>query len=91
MATEEFKSSVPCDSLEFIDVFTTKIRREPAMVDPMEIKVDQSKWQISCNHASPQRHLEEKQVEIGKQVDALLKLGVVQESQAAEWSQVHLT
>jgi hypothetical protein len=60
------------------------------MVDPMEIKVDQSKWQLPCNRAPPRRHSEEKQVEIRKQVDALLKLGAIQESQATEWSQVHL-
>jgi len=76
--------------LEFIDAFATKVRPEPAMVDPMEIKVDQSKWQLPCNRAPPRRHSEEKQVEIRKQVDALLKLGVIQESQATEWSQVHL-
>jgi len=35
--------------MEFIDVFATKVRREPAMVEPMEIKVDQSKWQLPCN------------------------------------------
>jgi len=29
-------------------------------------------------------------MEIRKQIDALLKLGVIQESQATEWSQVHL-
>jgi len=28
--------------MEFIDVFATKNRREPAMVDPIEIKVDES-------------------------------------------------
>ena len=28
--------------------------------------------------------------EAGKQVDALLKLGVIKESQATKWSQVHL-
>jgi len=68
-------------SLEFIDVLATKVRWEPAMVDQMEIKVDQSKCQLPCNRAPPRSHLEEKQVEIRKQVDALLKLGVIQESQ----------
>jgi len=76
--------------MEFIDVFATKVRRESAMVDPMEIKVDHSKWQLPCNRAPPNRHSEEKQVEIRKQVEALLQSGVIQESQATEWSQVHL-
>ena len=63
--------------LEFINVFATKVRREPAMVDPREIKVDQSKWQLPCNRAPPRIHSEEKQVEIRKQVDALLKLASI--------------
>jgi hypothetical protein len=33
---------------------------------------------------------EEKQKKIRKQVDALMKLGVIKESQATDWSQVHL-
>jgi len=76
--------------MEFIDVFATKVRREPAMVEPMKIKVDQSKWQLPCNRAPSRRHSEEKQMEIRKQIDALLKLEVIHESQATEWSQVHL-
>jgi hypothetical protein len=48
------------------------------------------RWQLPCNRAAPRRHSEEKQKEIRTQVDALLKLGVIKESQATEWSQVHL-
>ena len=76
--------------LEFIDVFATKVRREPAAVEPMKIVIDKEKWRLPCNRAPPRRHSEEKQKEIRKQVDALLKLGVIKESQASEWSQVHL-
>ena len=75
---------------EFIDIFATKVRRTPANVDPIEIVVDLEKWRLPCNRAPPRRHSEEKQKEIRKQVDALLKLGVIKESQATEWSQVHL-
>ena len=30
--------------LEFIDVFATKVRREPAAVEPMKIVIDKDKW-----------------------------------------------
>ena len=56
----------------------------------MKIVIDKDKWRLPCNRAPPRRHSEEKQKEIRKQVDALLKLGVIKESQASEWSQVHL-
>ena len=70
--------------LEFIDVFATKVRRTPADVEPMKISVDEEKWRLPCNRAPPRRHSEEKQKEIRKQVDALLSLGVIKESQASE-------
>ena len=71
--------------LEFIDVFATKVRREPAAVEPMKIVIDKDKRRLPCNRAPPRRHSEEKQKETRKQVDALLKLGVIKESQASEW------
>jgi hypothetical protein len=67
---------------EFIDVFATKVRREPTAVEPMKIVVDEDKWRLPCNREPPRKHSEEKQKEIRKQVDALLKLGVIKESKA---------
>jgi hypothetical protein len=75
---------------EFIDVFATKVRREPAAVEPVKIMIDEDKWRLPCNRAPPRKHSEEKQKEIRKQVDVLLDLGVIKESRATEWSQVHL-
>ena len=67
--------------LEFIDVFATKVRK---VLEPMKIIVDREKWRLPCNRAPPRGHSEEKQKEIRKQVDSLLKLGVIKESQAKE-------
>ena len=73
--------------LEFIDVFATKVRREPAAVEPKKVIIDEDKWRLPCNRAPPRRHSEEKQKEIRKQVDVLLDLGVIKESQAiSSWS-----
>ena len=69
---------------------TSKVRRALADVESMKIVVDQEKWRLPCNRAPLRRHSEEKQNEIRKQVDALLKLGVVKKLQATEWSQVQL-
>jgi len=75
---------------EFIDFFATEVRRESAAVEPMKIVIDEDKWRLPCNRQPPRKHSEEKQKEIRKQVDALLKLGVIKESKATEWSPVHL-
>ena len=69
---------------EFIDVFATKVRRESAAVEPMKIVIDDGKWRLPCNRQPPRKHSEEKQKEIRKQVDAVLKLGVIKESKATE-------
>jgi hypothetical protein len=75
---------------EIIDVFATKVRQEPAAAEPMKIVVDEDKWRLPCNRQPPRKHSEEEQKEIRKQMDANLKLSVIKESQATEWSQVHL-
>ncbi len=46
---------------EFIDVFATKVSREPAAVEPMKIVIDEDKWRLPCNRAPPRKHSEEKQ------------------------------
>ena len=56
----------------------------------MKLVEDKDKWRLPCNRAPSRKHSEEKQREIRKQADALLNLGVIKESQATEWSQVHL-
>ena len=66
----------------------SEVRRKPAEVEPVKIVIDEDKWRLPCNRQPPRKHSEEK--EIRKQVDALLKLGVIKESKATEWSQVHL-
>jgi len=63
---------------------------QPAAVEPMKIVIDEDMWRLPCNRAPPRKHSEEKQKEIRNQVDELLELGVIKESKATEWSQVHL-
>ena len=75
---------------EFIDVFSTSVRSRPANVEPMEIVVDRLKWRHPAHRLPPRRHSSEKQAVIRTQTEALLKLGVIEESRATEWSQVHL-
>ncbi len=55
----------------------------PAKVMSMVIDIDQSKWELPWNRL-PQRHQSaEKQTAISRQVEALMKLGVIEESRAA--------
>ena len=75
---------------EFIDVFSTAVRSLPAKVEPMVIDVDRARWELPRNRLPQRHHSTEKQASIRSQVDSLLALGVIEESRAAHWSQVHL-
>ena len=55
----------------------------------MVIDIDQTKWEVPRNRLPPRRHSAEKQLAIFTLVNKLLELGVIEESQASEWSQVH--
>ena len=74
---------------EYIDIFSTSVRSLPAQIDSMVIEIDQTKWEVPRNRLPPRHHSAEKQLAIRTQVNKLLELGVIEESQASEWSQVH--
>jgi hypothetical protein len=74
---------------ESIDIFSTAVRPLPAKVKSMVIDIDRSKWDNPSNRLPSNRLPSEIQTAIRTQVDALLKLGVIEESRAAHWSQVY--
>ena len=71
---------------EFIDIFDTAVRSNPAKVDAMVIEIDRSKWELPQNRLPQRNHSAEKQHAIRTQVEALLKVGVIEESRATHWS-----
>ena len=75
---------------EFIDIFDTAVRSLPAKVDAMVFEIDPSKSELPQNRLPQRNHSAEKQHAIRIQVEVLLKLGVIEESRATHWSQVHL-
>ena len=72
---------------EYIDVFSSRVRHQSSKVD---IVVDRGKWEVSRNRLPPRHHNSDKQTAIKEQLDALLRLGVIEVSHAPTWSQVHL-
>ena len=70
---------------EYIDVFSTRVRHRSAKVEPMSIVVDRGKWEISCNRLPPRHHNSDKQTAIREQVDALLRLGVIEVSHGIKY------
>ncbi len=58
-------------------------------IEPMVIEIDRVKWEVPRNSLQPRHHSAEKQAAIRTQINKLLELGVIEESQASEWSQAH--
>jgi hypothetical protein len=74
---------------EYIDAFSTRVRHQSAKVEPMSIVADRGKWEVSRNRLPPRHHNSDKQTAIREQVDALLRLGVIEVSLAPGWNQAH--
>ena len=89
--TEEFKAKLRQLCLEYIDVLSTEVRSEPAAVTPMLLRVDTDMWRSRRNRQQVRVQTEAKNEEINKQIDAMLRLGVIEPSVAEFYSQVHLT
>ena len=70
-------------------VFNTKVRATPAKVPPLWLEVDENLWEDPANVLGPRLHTLMKQAEVAKQVNKMQPLGVIKDSQAPYYSQVH--
>ena len=76
--------------MEYLDIFSTKVRQQPADIPPFEIKCDLNKWHIAKNRGAPRMQTPIKQAETIRQINEMLRLNVIQKSNASAYSQVHL-
>eukprot|EP01041_Mallomonas_annulata_P002729 gene2729-5375_t len=71
---------------EFQVIFSMEIRGELASIPPMKISVNDSQWYVARNRQPPRIQSTEKQYEVQKQVNAMLKLKVIKPLQAVVYS-----
>jgi hypothetical protein len=76
--------------VEYGDIFSTTVRAEPAKVPPLSMVIDRPKWTNKRNRGAPRFLTRDKDVDLRKQIALLESLGVIEKSQASEYSQVHL-
>ena len=79
---------------KFRDRFSVKLRREPVLVPPMELNVDEKQWEINPdNHRPPRVQSAVRQEEIRHQVDDMLSYHVIRPctGPTSSYSQVLLT
>ena len=71
---------------EFKDLFKTVVSSAGASVTPFELKVDTRGWHQAKNHGRPRRVSRSSEIEFKRQIELLLKLGVIRPSRAGYYS-----
>jgi hypothetical protein len=89
--SDEFRANLLQLLEEYEDIFRTTVGPEPADVPPMDIQVDENKWNELKGMSGPARFQGFKRdEEVRRQVEKLKSLNCVTESQADRYSQVLL-
>ena len=77
--------------IKYKHVFSDKLDAKPASIPPFDLVVDKPKWEVYRNRGPVRVQSTVKQIEIHKQVQEMLKAGIIEKSNAAYYSQVMLT
>ena len=76
---------------EYKHIFSEELEPQAAKVAPMDIGVNKDMWQRNKHSLPPRPQTAAKELEIERQIKAMLASKVIKESQAPWYSQVHLT
>ena len=72
--------------------FREEVSTEPARVEPFQLDVDKTKWEGRfANKQAPRFQSRTKEEAINEFIVNAKRLGLIEDSQAEAWSQVHLT
>ena len=72
-------------------IFKDELDATPAKLTPFELDVDTKKWETCKNRGHVRVQSAVKEAEINKQVNEMLKAGIIEKSNATYYSQVMLT
>jgi transposase InsO family protein len=75
---------------EFRDIFSETLPPTPALIPPLELKIDTTKWETPKHHGPPRPQTASNQQEIRRQLDILIASNIIRPSTAPYYSQVHL-
>ena len=76
---------------EYKDIFSSTLTEQPALLPPMELKVEEDQWCVRKNSIAHRAVSTVKQKEIKRQVDEMLANKLIRVSEATHYSQVLLT
>lgn len=86
----ELRKQIKALCKRFRHIFSTTLREESSLVQPMELRVDLSKWLTPRNRRPYRVQSRDKEEIIRKLVNQLLALKLIRPSKATAWSQVLL-
>jgi hypothetical protein len=75
---------------EFKHIFSRELRTTPAKLEPLILEVNEAEWFTKKNRTPPRPQGKVKNAEIRRQIEKMLKAGVIRVSQATAYSHVHL-
>ena len=76
--------------LKYKHIFSNELSHEPAKIPEFELVVDRQQWEQPSNRGPPRVQSPAKEAEIFRQVDELLKKGIIEPSNSSHYSQVIL-
>ena len=85
---EDLQSRLRTLCTEFSDIFSNDLPNESANIPPFNLIVDNLKWKVSKNRASPRAQSAVKQTELFKTLQTLICQGIVEKSQSTYYSQI---
>ena len=72
------------------NIFSMTLPREPALIKPFQIKVDEKLWKVPQNRLPPRVQTPEKNKKVKRQIDLLRGDDIIEPSDATAYSQVFL-
>jgi hypothetical protein len=85
---ETFNASAKLLMSKYTQIISTKLRSEPAKVEPMVLDLDLTRWQVNANRTPPRVVSKEKESVMIKQIQEHLDQNIIKPSTSPYWSQV---
>jgi len=71
---------------KYINIFSSTVRSEPASVEPFELLVDKTLWEVPANRLGARKMDKVKAYELRKQIQKLKEIGVIRPSEQGHYS-----
>lgn len=88
--SDELQARLRMLCMEFRHIFSTHLNKEPALIKPLSLDVDSSKWYTRVNQGPPRPQSFKKLRDLQQDLKDLLDMGVIRLSKSPYYSQVLL-